>query len=183
MAQNFTPFDSRVRIGHVHLKVADLERALKFYCGVLGFELQQKFGRQAAVRDVPKAIGEYYAAGVFPAYGLFARQVRGLTLNNVRFEIAASDLRPAVVFDHVQDAAVNGLNVQGDNNSESALRIIDSQDVLLSASRLLKPAPVFLQVEGVDNGNIIVDGGDISKAAAPLAFKNGASENSVKLRA
>jgi catechol 2,3-dioxygenase len=38
----------QVRIGHVHLKVADLDRALKFYCGVLGFELQQKFGRQAA---------------------------------------------------------------------------------------------------------------------------------------
>ena len=37
-----------VRIGHVHLKVANLERALKFYCGVLGFELQQKFGTQAA---------------------------------------------------------------------------------------------------------------------------------------
>ncbi|HTA95638.1 MAG TPA: glycosyl hydrolase family 28 protein [Verrucomicrobiae bacterium] len=137
----------------------------------------------AAVRDVPKAIGEYYAAGVFPSYALYARQVRGLTLNNVRFEIAASDLRPAIVFDHVQDAAVNGLNVQGDNNSESALRIIDSQDVLVSAARLLKPAPVFLQVEGADNGNIIVDGGDISKATAPLAFKNGASESSVKLRA
>src|SRR6202044_2835948 len=42
------PIDSRVRIGHVHLKVADLERALKFYCGVLGFELQQRFGSQAA---------------------------------------------------------------------------------------------------------------------------------------
>jgi catechol 2,3-dioxygenase len=38
----------QVRIGHVHLKVADLDRALKFYCGVLGFELQQKFGVQAA---------------------------------------------------------------------------------------------------------------------------------------
>jgi hypothetical protein len=138
---------------------------------------------QASVRDVPKTVGEYYAAGVFPSYALYARQVRGLTLNNVRFEIAASDLRPAVVFDHVEDAAVNGLNVQGDNASESALRIIDSQDVLLSASRLLKPAPVFLQVEGADNGNIIVDGGDISKAATPLAFKNGGMENSVKLRA
>ncbi len=37
-----------VRIGHVHLKVADLDRALNFYCGVLGFELQQKLGTQAA---------------------------------------------------------------------------------------------------------------------------------------
>src|ERR1019366_8846920 len=46
--QKSTPIDSGVRIGHVHLKVADLDRALKFYCGVLGFELQQKFGTQAA---------------------------------------------------------------------------------------------------------------------------------------
>ncbi len=37
-----------VRIGHVHLKVADLERALRFYCGVLGFELVQRYGTQAA---------------------------------------------------------------------------------------------------------------------------------------
>jgi catechol 2,3-dioxygenase len=35
-------------IGHVHLKVADLQRALGFYCGVLGFELQQMYGDQAA---------------------------------------------------------------------------------------------------------------------------------------
>lgn len=37
-----------VRIGHVHLKVADLDRALAFYCGVLGFEITQRFGTQAA---------------------------------------------------------------------------------------------------------------------------------------
>jgi len=36
------PIDAGVRIGHVHLKVADLERALAFYCGVLGFELTQR---------------------------------------------------------------------------------------------------------------------------------------------
>jgi len=42
------PIHPGVRIGHVHLKVADLERALGFYCGVLGFELQQRFGSQAA---------------------------------------------------------------------------------------------------------------------------------------
>jgi len=37
-----------VRIGHVHLKVADLERALHFYCDVLGFDLMQRFGTSAA---------------------------------------------------------------------------------------------------------------------------------------
>jgi len=40
--------DPRVDIGHVHLKVADIERSLEFYCGVLGFELQQRMGDQAA---------------------------------------------------------------------------------------------------------------------------------------
>jgi catechol 2,3-dioxygenase len=42
------PIDPGVDIGHVHLKVADLERALDFYCGVLGFELMQRFGAEAA---------------------------------------------------------------------------------------------------------------------------------------
>ena len=40
--------DAGVRIGHVHLKVADLERALRFYCGILGFQLTQRYGAQAA---------------------------------------------------------------------------------------------------------------------------------------
>jgi len=42
------PLDPQVRIGHVHLKVADLERAIGFYCGVLGFEIMQRYGTQAA---------------------------------------------------------------------------------------------------------------------------------------
>jgi polygalacturonase len=137
---------------------------------------------QAAVRDVPKVAGEYYTMGVPPSYALFARNVRGLTLQNVRFEISASDLRPAMVFDHVSDAAVNGFSVQGDPGAESVLRFIESKDVLLSAARLLKPAPIFLQVEGPTNEGITLDGGDLSKAAAPVAFKNGAVDNSVKVR-
>ena len=42
------PIAAGTRIGHVHLKVADLQRALDFYCGVLGFELMQRYGTQAA---------------------------------------------------------------------------------------------------------------------------------------
>jgi len=42
------PIDPSVDIGHVHLKVADVDRALGFYCGVLGFELQQRYGEDAA---------------------------------------------------------------------------------------------------------------------------------------
>ncbi|HKG35665.1 MAG TPA: VOC family protein [Solirubrobacterales bacterium] len=42
------PIDRGVRIGHVHLKVGDIERSLGFYCGVLGFEVQQRWGADAA---------------------------------------------------------------------------------------------------------------------------------------
>lgn len=49
MTQEPTPsVDPGVRIGHVHLKVADLPRALAFYQGVLGFELTQRYGAGAA---------------------------------------------------------------------------------------------------------------------------------------
>ena len=43
-----SPLDPRVDIGHVHLKVADLERSLGFYRDVLGFEVQQHYGSEAA---------------------------------------------------------------------------------------------------------------------------------------
>jgi catechol 2,3-dioxygenase len=46
--QTTAAVDPRVRIGHVHLRVADLERSLAFYCGVLGFELTQRLGNAAA---------------------------------------------------------------------------------------------------------------------------------------
>ena len=45
---NNPPIHPDVSIGHVHLKVADLERALGFYCGVLGFKLTQRYGTAAA---------------------------------------------------------------------------------------------------------------------------------------
>lgn len=51
-----SPIDARTRIGHVHLKVADIERALAFYCGVLGFSLVARYGAEAAFI----AAGDYH---------------------------------------------------------------------------------------------------------------------------
>jgi catechol 2,3-dioxygenase len=48
--------DPGVRIGHVHLKVADIERSLEFYVGVLGFTVTQRYGAQAAFL----AAGDYH---------------------------------------------------------------------------------------------------------------------------
>lgn len=44
-----TPIDPATRIGHVHLKVSDLDRAIAFYCDVLGFQLMQRLDRAAFV--------------------------------------------------------------------------------------------------------------------------------------
>jgi polygalacturonase len=137
---------------------------------------------EAAVRDVPKVAGEYFETGILPSYALFVRNLRGLTLNNVRFEVASTEARPAIVFDHVNDAALNGFSVQGTRESESTLRFIESRDVLLTGTRLLTPTTTFLQVEGPDSSAITVDGGDLSKASSAVAFKAGAAQKAVKLR-
>jgi catechol 2,3-dioxygenase len=50
------PINENVRIGHVHLKVADIERALGFYCGVLGFQVTQRYGSSVAFI----AAGDYH---------------------------------------------------------------------------------------------------------------------------
>ncbi len=136
----------------------------------------------AAVREVPKIAAEYYAIGVPPSYGLFARNVRGLTLHDVTFTLASPDRRPALVFDHVSDAAINGLSVDAHPEAESALRLVASREVLLTRPRVVSPAAAFLQVEGAGCERISVEGGDIAKAAKPLAATRGASVDSVKWR-
>jgi Glyoxalase/Bleomycin resistance protein/Dioxygenase superfamily len=47
-AQTAGPIHPETRIGHVHLKVSDLERSLRFYCGVLGFDMTQRFDSRTA---------------------------------------------------------------------------------------------------------------------------------------
>lgn len=141
---------------------------------------------QAAKRKVPNVAAEYFgvwndAPGGPPAYGMYARNVKGLNLQNVRLEYEENDVRPAIVFDNVQDATIVGLSARGNDQSE-LLRLINSKDVLLTATRLLSSAKSFLQVEGANSENIIVDGGDLRKANNPIAFENGASKNAVVFR-
>jgi hypothetical protein len=138
---------------------------------------------EAARREIPPYAGEYFELGTLPAYGLYARNVHGLTLRDVRFEVGEADLRPAVVFDRVNDAAISGLSVQGNPDAESAMRLIDSTETLLTGARLLTPAAVFLRVEGDKSESITVDGGDVTKATQALAFASGAEEKAVRMRA
>jgi hypothetical protein len=137
---------------------------------------------EEAAREIPQTAGEYFEVGTPPAYGLYARNVRGLTVNNVRFDVEKPDLRPAVVLDHVTDAAIGSLSAQGNPQAKSVLRLIEAQDVLVSAARVLTPAAAFVQVEGSGSKAITVDGGDLSKAATPVTIAAGADRQSVRVR-
>ena len=136
-----------------------------------------------AAREVPKMAGEYFEIGTPPAYGMYARNVRGLSLNNVRFEVSTPELRPALVFENVADAAVHALSAEADPKAESLLRFTNAREVLLSASRVLTPSAVFLKLVGPSNEGITIDGGDISKAAKPVVFSGGATSKAVKILA
>ena len=138
--------------------------------------------QQEATREVPKLAGEYFEIGTPPAYGMYARNVRGLTLNNVRFEVTTADLRPALVFDNVSEAAVHALSAVANPKAESLLRFTKAREVLISAARVLTETGVFLKLIGPDNADITIDGGDISKSAKTVALAGGATAKAVKLR-
>jgi catechol 2,3-dioxygenase len=105
------PIHPEVRIGHVHLKVADLDRALGFYCGILGFGLMQRFGAGAAFISAggyhhhiglntweslggapppPNATGLYHLAILYPSRRELAGALRRLMAAEVPLD-GASD--------------------------------------------------------------------------------------------
>src|SRR5258705_9610224 len=111
-----------------------------------------------ANREVPQLPGEYFEIRRPPACGIYARNVHGLSLNNVRFALIKPDMRPAVVFDNVADSVVNGLSLQGGLKADSVMRFSDTRDVLLSSTRVLTPALVLLKLSGGANAGITIYG-------------------------
>ena len=137
---------------------------------------------EEAAREVPQVAAEYFEIGTPPAYGLYARNVRGLSMNGVRFGTEKPDLRPAVVLDHVEDASLAGLSVQGNPEAKAVVRLVESRDVLITGPRVLTPATAFLAVEGPGSRGITVDGGDLSRAAKAVVPSGGAAADAVKVR-
>ena len=105
------PVDAKVRIGHVHLKVADLERSLGFYRDVLGFEVTQRYGAQAVFLSAggyhhhiglntwesaggppppPGATGLYHLAILYPTRAELADGVRRVLAAGIALD-GASD--------------------------------------------------------------------------------------------
>src|SRR5580704_2161756 len=137
MPSNNPPIDAGVRIGHVHLKVADLERSLAFYGGVLGFQLMQCFGAQAAFISAggyhhhiglntweslggkppaPGTTGLYHTAILYPTRALLADALRRLRRAKIPLD-GASDHGVSEAL-YLRDPDDNGVELYWDRPRE-----------------------------------------------------------------
>jgi catechol 2,3-dioxygenase len=144
MARNPPPIDDRVRIGHVHLKVADLERALAFYRDGLGFELTQRFGSQAAFLSAggyhhhiglntwesaggspppPGTTGLYHVAILYPTRALLADALRRLLAAGIELDGAADHGVSEALY--LRDPDGNGVELYWDRPQEQWPRTSD----------------------------------------------------------
>jgi len=126
-----------VSIGHVHLKVADLERALDFYQGVLGLELTQRFGREAAFLSAggyhhhiglntwesqggspppPGTTGLYHVAILYPTRAALADALRRLIEAKIPLEGAADHGVSEALY--LRDPDGNGVELYWDRPRE-----------------------------------------------------------------
>lgn len=131
------PAESRVRIGHVHLKVADLDRALGFYRDVLGFTVTQRFGAQAAFLSAggyhhhiglntwesaggpppaPGTTGLYHVAILYPTRAELADALRRLVRAGVTLDGAADHGVSEALYLHDPDG--NGVELYRDRPPE-----------------------------------------------------------------
>jgi catechol 2,3-dioxygenase len=131
------PIDPGVRIGHVHLKVADLDRAVRFYRDVLGFELTQRYGRQAAflsaggyhhhiglntwesVGGSPPARGTtglYHLAILYPTRTLLADAVRRVLADGITLDGASDHGVSEAIY--LRDPDDNGVELYWDRPRE-----------------------------------------------------------------
>jgi catechol 2,3-dioxygenase len=144
--------DPRVDIGHVHLKVADLDRALGFYRDVLGFELQQRFGTQAAFLSAggyhhhiglntwqseggkpppPGSTGLFHAAIRYPDRAALADAVRRVVAAGISLEGASDHGVSEAVY--LRDPDGNGVELYWDRPRESWPREGDGSLAMITA--------------------------------------------------
>ncbi len=122
---------------------------------------------EASRLDVPEMkdhYPEYHMFGTLPAYAMYVRHARGITLHDVTFDLASDDLRPALVADDVQDLELDGFRAQGSPGASSLIRLCASRGVYIHGSRPLNDVETFISVEGDCRGEILLEGNDLRRA-------------------
>jgi catechol 2,3-dioxygenase len=136
--------DPQVRIGHVHLKVADIDRALGFYRDVLGFEITTRYGTQAVFLSAggyhhhiglntwesqggspppPNATGLYHVAILYPTRALLADALRRVLAAGISLDGAADHGVSEALY--LRDPDGNGVELYWDRPREQWPRAAD----------------------------------------------------------
>lgn len=110
------------------------------------------------IPEKPKAYPESIMYGTLPAYGLYCRHAKGLTLRNLKFELAAADHRPALICDDVEDLELTGLNASN-SGSEPLVRLTQVKQALLQACR--PQCENFVSVEGQSSTGLALLANDL----------------------
>jgi hypothetical protein len=119
--------------------------------------------RRADVPERPSAYPENTMFGVLPAYGIYLRHAKGVTLHKIRFEVQQPDLRPAMMAEDVEDLEVDGFAAVG-SGSEPLIRLVEARSGWIRGSRPLGPVENFLRVEGRGSRDIALAGNDLRQA-------------------
>jgi hypothetical protein len=133
------------------------------------------------VPDLPNTYPEYFMFGVLPAYGLYAHHVKGLSLNNVRFDLASSDLRPAIVCDDVEGLDLAAFQAQANEQAECLIRLQQARRVFIRSSQPLQTCQAFLRIEGSQSRDIGLSGNDLREAKKPVDLAESAPQQVVEL--
>jgi hypothetical protein len=100
--------------------------------------------------------------GVLPAYGMFIRHAKGITLRNVHLELEKPDLRPALICDDVEGLDVNGLEARL-HGSEPLMRLRQTRGALIRHSRPLGAIETFASIEGAQSADIALQANDLRR--------------------
>ena len=140
------PIDAGVRIGHIHLKVANLDRALAFYVGVLGFQLTQRYGARAAFVSAggyhhhiglntweslngspppPGTTGLYHTAILYPTRAALADALRRVLEAGIVLDRASDHGVSEALY--LRDPDQNGVELYRDRPPEEWPRTPDGQ--------------------------------------------------------
>jgi polygalacturonase len=124
---------------------------------------------------IPEVESNYPENGMFgplPAYGLFARHVRGLTLRGVDLGYAGSEYRSALVCQDVADLVISGLVAQAIPDAQPALLLADVRDATITGTVINGTAAAFLRAEGNTSGVTLL-GNDLSHCRTPISLAQG----------
>lgn len=128
--------------------------------------------RRAEVPELETAYPEHTMFGVLPAHGLWVRHAAGVTLRNVRFDLAAADARPALMCDDVDDLDLTGFRASI-FGSEPLVRLRQTRGALLQGCRPTGSVDTFVRAEGDRGADIALSGNDLRRARVPIAIADG----------